>query len=386
MDLHRHFLLFFLGVCAGCQQPRKKTRGRTQAHLLFGVMESRDVEAPPPRVARPPRRGCTTLSLAALLAFVALVTTIWTAAGLQPAGVMAGYRPAALLWSISPIDPVADEARYETVSEDLLLHQLVRYFLAAPSLLSDFRAKRRTWREPPVEGWAFPTQEIEEGMEVETEEEEEGVMLSESASALHRKHLQQLRAESRASLGAYGPSPADSWWSSESSEDGRPTDDFESTWDEGGAAQATDDDAYQARNDEAAAAAAAEEEEEARGVEAAKTHAQPHATASVSQSGREVGLEYLGPMDGATEQAWGEAGGADGAALPHGAALALTEDARDAWGAGSATLGVAAGSPIGATSAEPEGGGSGYHISSSAGNGTNGGGGGGRRGSTRGSS
>ena len=71
------------------------------------------------------------------------------------------------------------------------LQQLVRAFLAAPWLPGDEKAAAA--RTPPPHGWAFPVagDPLEEGEEPETDEDE-GVMLSQSASAITAKRLQQL--------------------------------------------------------------------------------------------------------------------------------------------------------------------------------------------------
>jgi hypothetical protein len=87
-------------------------------------------------------------------------------------------------------------AQFETVSESFMLRQLARSFLAAPWLLPD-NGRSRSWRPTPVEGWAFPSQELdEEGIEHGGEDElEEGVMLSKSASVVVTKSAQQARRQ-----------------------------------------------------------------------------------------------------------------------------------------------------------------------------------------------
>ena len=142
---------------------------------------------PRPRV-RPP-------CLAATLVLSALVTMAWSAAWLQPASgmlgdVASGWRPLQEEFSFQL------NAQFETVSESFMLRQLARSFLAAPWLLPD-NGRSRSWRPTPVEGWAFPSQELdEEGVEHGGEDEpEEGVMLSKSASVVVTKSAQQARRQ-----------------------------------------------------------------------------------------------------------------------------------------------------------------------------------------------
>ena len=142
---------------------------------------------PRPRV-RPP-------CLAATLVLSALFTMAWSAAWLQPASgmlgdVASGWRPLQEEFSLQL------HAQFETVSESFMLRQLARSFLAAPWLLPD-NGRSRSWRPTPVEGWAFPSQELdEEGVEHGGEDEpEEGVMLSKSASVVVTKSAQQARRQ-----------------------------------------------------------------------------------------------------------------------------------------------------------------------------------------------
>ena len=135
------------------------------------------------------------LCLAATLVLSALFTMAWSAAWLQPASgmlgdVASGWRPLQEEFSLQL------HAQFETVSESFMLRQLARSFLAAPWLLPD-NGRSRSWRPTPVEGWAFPSQELdEEGVEHGGEDEpEEGVMLSKSASVVVTKSAQQARRQ-----------------------------------------------------------------------------------------------------------------------------------------------------------------------------------------------
>ena len=187
-------------------------------------------------------RVTSTPVLIGLLVGAALLTTVWTATSLQPTSPhLLGFRPAALdssRWARTADAAVAahTDVRYERVPERFLLRQLVRSFLAAPWLMPD-AGKSRTPRPTPPHGWAFPSaaDAPEEGEEV-AEEEDEGVMLSNSASVLTAQRLQRLmpRASSSDELPWQESAQPDPWGNA----DGADASDA-STWgggsDDGGA-------------------------------------------------------------------------------------------------------------------------------------------------------
>ena len=266
---------------------------------------------PRPRV-RPP-------CLAATLVLSALVTMAWSAAWLQPASgmlgdVASGWRPLQEEFSFQL------NAQFETVSESFMLRQLARSFLAAPWLLPD-NGRSRSWRPTPVEGWAFPSQELdEEGVEHGGEDElEEGVMLSKSASVVVTKSTQQARRQEfqqqrqdQEEWGGNRFTSTDDPYSTRTDGgddfvgDGDETED-ETGWQRGSltgeeaakaealsdAEAATEEEVEVEEEDETAALEATETEAEAQRSEA-ELLAQPDATGIVKANGSEVVILYRG--------------------------------------------------------------------------------------------
>ena len=264
---------------------------------------------PRPRV-RPP-------CLAATLVLSALVTMAWSAAWLQPASgmlgdVASGWRPLQEEFSFQL------NAQFETVSESFMLRQLARSFLAAPWLLPD-NGRSRSWRPTPVEGWAFPSQELdEEGVEHGGEDElEEGVMLSKSASVVVTKSTQQARRQEfqqqrqdQEEWGGNRFTSTDDPYSTDGGDDfvgdGDETED-ETGWQRGSltgeeaakaealsdAEAATEEEVEVEEEDETAALEATETEAEAQRSEA-ELLAQPDATGIVKANGSEVVILYRG--------------------------------------------------------------------------------------------
>ena len=195
-------------------------------------------DAPTGSAVPAPRRSArTVIVITALLVAAALLTTASTAFTLQPASSLyAGFRPAALAWDRGEGADVVETGNTVRVSERFLLLQVGRAFLAAPWLLPDAGASR-TRRAPPLGGWAFPSQSPDEG-EVPAEEDE-GVMLAESASVLATQRLEaaQPRQVGGAPWDGLGGQEPEGWqpdahdatssngeWHGE---DDRPADDFE---------------------------------------------------------------------------------------------------------------------------------------------------------------
>jgi len=209
-------------------------------------------------------------------------------------------------------------AQFETVSESFMLRQLARSFLAAPWLLPD-NGRSRSWRPTPVEGWAFPSQELdEEGVEHGGEDElEEGVMLSKSASVVVTKSTQQARRQEfqqqrqdQEEWGGNRFTSTDDPYSTDGSDDfvgdGDETED-ETGWQRGSltgeeaakaealsdAEAATEEEVEVVEEDETAALEATETEAEAQRSEA-ELLAQPDATGIVKANGSEVVILYRG--------------------------------------------------------------------------------------------
>ena len=112
--------------------------------------------ASPPRTANASKRSTfgrarAIAALVGALALLVIVSTIWTAAGLEP--VVMATRAAVGDWT-TPQDG-AELPKYELVSESFLLMQLARAFLAAPWMLPD-AGSSRTLRTEPSGGWGFP--------------------------------------------------------------------------------------------------------------------------------------------------------------------------------------------------------------------------------------
>ena len=265
---------------------------------------------------RPParsRRISTTGILAALLVAAAFLTTLWTAAGLQPASAMLGYRPAASAWNAASSATIGYEEtdhRYDVVSESFLFAQIARAFLAAPWLLPD-AGQSRTWRPTPAAGWTFPLHEADEGEQVGAG----GMMLSESSTAVlvdrmrRDARVQQLSSTGTsddAELNEDVPQTSTQQWTSQ---DGTP-------WgrDEAGEDQAYDDvaPAPGAADDLKGEIAATDEEgeresppdetdqaaaEEAAGASRAESLAAPNASGVVRAVGQQVAIRYLGGRD-----------------------------------------------------------------------------------------
>ena len=189
--------------------------------------------------------------LIGVLVGAALLTTIWTASSLQPVDTrLQGFRPAALSsrWEQTAEVAAAPAAarRYERVSERFFLHQLVRAFLA-----EGWSASSGTRRPSPAHGWAFPVADDapEEGEDDAVSAgagEDEGVMLSSSASALTAQRIQELAPSAARSDTPWQDASADSenengeyrrarpWWdSSQYSADSwdRGGENGENTWD-----------------------------------------------------------------------------------------------------------------------------------------------------------
>jgi hypothetical protein len=211
-------------------------------------------------------------------------------------------------------------AQFETVSESFMLRQLARSFLAAPWLLPD-NGRSRSWRPTPVEGWAFPSQELdEEGVEHGGEDElEEGVMLSKSASVVVTKSTQQARRQEfqqqrqdQEEWGGNRFTSTDDPYSTRTDGgddfvgDGDETED-ETGWQRGSltgeeaakaealsdAEAATEEEVEVEEEDETAALEATETEAEAQRSEA-ELLAQPDATGIVKANGSEVVILYRG--------------------------------------------------------------------------------------------
>jgi len=288
---------------------RARGSARRQAPCRARIMATATRMCPRPRV-RPP-------CLAATLVLSALVTMAWSAAWLQPASgmlgdVASGWRPLQEEFSFQL------NAQFETVSESFMLRQLARSFLAAPWLLPD-NGRSRSWRPTPVEGWAFPSQELdEEGVEHGGEDElEEGVMLSKSASVVVTKSTQQARRQEfqqqrqdQEEWGGNRFTSTDDPYSTDGSDDfvgdGDETED-ETGWQRGSltgeeaakaealsdAEAATEEEVEVVEEDETAALEATETEAEAQRSEA-ELLAQPDATGIVKANGSEVVILYRG--------------------------------------------------------------------------------------------
>ena len=278
-------------------------------------------------------KSTTTRVAASMLIVVAILMTMWTAASLQPAESMLGARPAALSWATA-MDQASDAAseqdvRYEQISERSLLMQLMRSFLASPWLEPDLGVSRQA-RVPPPQGWAFPVlnEKAEEGEAVEkdADEEEEGVFLSRSSSALLTKRLERLGARTTSSssssssgspwqdvedplmqASAHDPYDPSDNAIDDSSDSTAVSDRGASQSDASNAADVTNSDgggldAAQAAEAEQLAAAAAAAEESAA-VQAEQAASDPQASASVAaKASLVVAFQYLGPLHGESDE------------------------------------------------------------------------------------
>jgi hypothetical protein len=275
--------------------------------------------------------------LVSLIIACVFLTTMWTAFNLQP--MKALIRPAAVSWTPTDDLSLADEppVQYVRVSEHFLLRQLARAFLAAPWLLPD-AGKGRTPREPPPQGWAFPTADDdaddggEEGEVPSRGEQDEGVMLSDSATAITTQRLQRLGTHSTApsdtaepwqnggaiddstqgmaydELGWGGGSTGDSLETPERAEIATESEDEQDALGADGASDAADLDAeLPAQEDQSDLFDGVDDEEDLTGL----VTAQRWSRGLVSSLGRQVAIEYRGPsvaVDGET--------GADGESTP----------------------------------------------------------------------
>ncbi|KAL1500163.1 hypothetical protein AB1Y20_012833 [Prymnesium parvum] len=152
-------------------------------HASTAAEESFTPPRPPARASPPPRlpsaRAKPIGLLVGALALLVLASTLWSALGLRPAF---PSRPPPRDWAMPP-DGEAPPL-YSRISEELLLWQLVRAFLAAPWLLPD-AGSTRTLRPPPPGGWAVAVEEGEE------EEEGEAVEIADSASLLLTRRMKR---------------------------------------------------------------------------------------------------------------------------------------------------------------------------------------------------
>lgn len=262
--------------------------------IVLGDLPDIEQGAPPARA--PSSWPACVLSA---LVFAVCFTMLYSATELGQATNLIGYEA-----SFSHVDN-SETVAYETVSENFVLQQLVRAFLGAPWQLSERESypagRSHTWRQTPPEGWTFPLHELEEGVEPggeHKEEEEEGVTLAKSATAILSKSLTRPQPQGwDATGGSTDGGNIDDTWNGDAFDE-------RERYDGGGSDMANRLDGESASEAEALAAL---QDSEAPAAEAAvgmtadgsvddalNMMANPHARGIVAAAGRSVLLAYLG--------------------------------------------------------------------------------------------